>query len=366
MKESKPPGIMISGYYGFGNAGDEAILASIVRQLKKNIPGVRIIVLSESPLETAAAFDVESHNRKDMLGIMRRMSKIDLLISGGGGLIQDSTGFSTVTYYLGIVQMAKMLGKKVMFYAQGLGPLNLSKSRKFAAFVMNQVDFITFRDEDSVTLAREIGVTKPPIHVTGDPVFALEAPGDDILDPVAKAEKLEPGAFRLGISVRPWKTDSDYIADIAKTADFFVKEKKAFVYLFPFQESQDLEICKKIQRQMENTARIIPRKYPVDVMLGLMGRMDMVLGMRLHSLIFSVVQNTPAAGISYDPKVSALCEIAGLPYLHLDVVTKDSIMDLALSVYEKKDDIKWNLPAKSSVLKEKAEKNTQLLIENLL
>jgi polysaccharide pyruvyl transferase CsaB len=365
VKEKKQPHIMISGYYGFGNAGDEAILASIVKQLKKKIPDVKITVLSESPAATAAEFDVESHNRKDMFGIMRLMGKTDLLISGGGGLIQDSTGFSTVTYYLGIVQMAKLMGKKVMFYAQGLGPLNLSKSIQFARFVMNQVDLITFRDEDSVRLARDIGVKKPPIHVTADPVFALTAPGDDILDPIVAAEKFEPGVFRLGISVRPWKTDCDYIDCIAKTADFFAKEKKAMIYLFPFQDSQDLEVCKKIQRKMDNTARLVLRKYPVDVMLGLMGRMDMVLGMRLHSLIFSVVQNVPAGGISYDPKVAALCDIAGLPHLKLDVLTCDSFLELALSVYNKKDDIKWNLPAKSNVLKEKAEKNTDLLLECL-
>lgn len=355
------PTIMISGYYGFGNAGDDAILAAMVQQMKANIPDVRIIVLTEAPHLTATEYDVETHNRKDLVGIFSKMKNIDLLVSGGGGLVQDSTGFATVAYYLGIVTMAKMRKKKVMLYAQGLGPLQLKKSRDLAKFVMNQVDLITYRDEESYALSKEIGVVKPPIYVTADPVFAIVPPSDETLEPIILSEKLDTKCLKFGISVRPWKTKIDYQKIIADVAYYFYKNYDAKIFLIPFQDTQDMEICRAIQRKMENPAHIIPRKYPIPIMLGLVGKMDLVLGMRLHSLIFSITQNVPCAGISYDPKVANLMEVMGLPYLHLDEVTEEKLKDITMSIYEKREEIRWNMTAKSRVFKERANKNIELM-----
>jgi len=84
--------IMISGYYGFNNTGDEAILKSMVRAFKEKIPRIKMVVLSHSPLQTSQTYQVKAINRLHLIDIMRCLRDTNLFISGGGGLLQDSTG----------------------------------------------------------------------------------------------------------------------------------------------------------------------------------------------------------------------------------------------------------------------------------
>jgi polysaccharide pyruvyl transferase CsaB len=353
--------IMISGYYGFGNAGDEAILAAMTQQLKEQIPEVRIIVLSQNPEETAGEYGVESFSRTDLKGIFHLMGKIDLFVSGGGGLVQDSTGFTTVLYYLGLVKMAKMRGKKVMLYAQGLGPLNLGRSRMVAKLIMNQANLITYRDEKSRHLSEKLGITKPPVHVTADPVFALHPPPHEILAPIIEAEGMNTEKFKLGISVRPWASDVDYIDLIAMLADSYIRENDAEVFIFPFQESQDMEMCRKLAGKMENPAKVIEKRYSIPELLGLMGQMDMTLGMRLHALIFSIIQGVPTVGISYDPKVSTLMGIMGLPWVDVQSFSKRDLFNAVAEVYLKRKKMKDEILDRSSELKKQANRNVEFL-----
>jgi polysaccharide pyruvyl transferase CsaB len=357
--------IMISGYYGFGNAGDEAILAAMIQQMREHLDDPRIIVLSESPEETAKEYGVESFQRKNYPGIFRLMGEIDVFVSGGGGLVQDATGFNTVVYYLSLVQLAKLRGKKVMLYAQGLGPLHLKKSRDVARFIMNQADMITFRDEKSKLLSESIGIKKPPVHVTADPVFALRPPEPSILDPIAKEEEIFPDRFNLGISVRPWDSGIDYLMLIASLADSYALENNANIFIFPFQETQDLEVCEKLKAKIQSPCRIIPRKYPIPVLEGLLGRMNLTIGMRLHSLIFSTVMGVPSVGVSYDPKVSVLMGIMGLPWVDVTKFSKKELFDASSGIYLKQGSIKERLLKKSEELKELADNNIEFLKELL-
>ena len=140
--------IIISGYYGFGNLGDEAILISIIDRLNTEIENPEIVILyTKAESEILKSYkNVRCVHRMNPLAIFFEMINADLVISGGGGLLQDSTGFTTVLYYLGIVKMALFLRKKVLFYAQGIGPLNLDKSKKLITNTLNKVNFITVRD----------------------------------------------------------------------------------------------------------------------------------------------------------------------------------------------------------------------------
>lgn len=357
----KPTTIMISGYYGFGNAGDEAILAAIIQGLKREIPDVNIIVLSDSPSDTIREHKVKSHDRKDYIGIFGLMGSIDLLISGGGGLVQDITGFTTVVYYLSIVKMALMRGKKVMLFAQGLGPIRQNKSRMVARYVMNGVTLISYRDEESRILSQSLGIAKPPIFVTADPVFALEPAPKEAIDPIAKELGIIEGGINIGISIRPWKANSDYVNIISTITDYLALHEKANIFLFPFQDSQDMEVCKSILTKTTQKTKIVPRDYPIPVMMGLIGRMDMVMGMRLHSLIFAATQNVPCMGISYDPKVTNVMESLELPYLKINKVEEKALLEMALDTLKNREEIKKNLPEKTEVFRKNALRNFELV-----
>lgn len=115
--------ILISGYYGFDNAGDDSVLFGIIGSLKKQIPNVELAVLSNTPEDTQRLFGISSFNRWKIGTIIQEIKKSDLLIMGGGSLLQDATSPRSVIYYLGIAMIAKILRKPVIFYAQGIGPI---------------------------------------------------------------------------------------------------------------------------------------------------------------------------------------------------------------------------------------------------
>lgn len=122
--------ILVSGYYGFANSGDDALLGAIIQNMREYDPDMEITVLSKNPAETRALYGVESINRYNMFQIMSRMKKAKLLISGGGSLLQDRTSSKSLYYYLTIIRLAQTLGTKVMLYANGIGPLTREKNIK--------------------------------------------------------------------------------------------------------------------------------------------------------------------------------------------------------------------------------------------
>ncbi len=169
--------VVLSGYYGFGNAGDEAVLAAMIKALRRVEPQLSLTVLSARPEETARQYGVSAVSRTSVGAIWRAIAAADLLISGGGGLLQDVTGGGSIPYYLGVVWIAQLLKKPVFFYAQGVGPVRKLAGRLLVRRIVNRVEAITVRDGESAAELRRLGVTRPPIAVTADPVFGLEVDG---------------------------------------------------------------------------------------------------------------------------------------------------------------------------------------------
>ncbi len=331
--------IIISGYYGFGNLGDEAILISIIDRLNAEVENPEIVVLyTKAESEQLKVYkNVRCVYRMNPLSIFFEMLNADLVISGGGGLLQDSTGFTTVLYYIGIVKMALFLKKKVLFYAQGIGPLNLDKSKKLIINTLNKVNFITVRDNDSAELLKTLKIDKAPLVVTADPVISMEKLPQNKIDELVK--KYIPNFKKnnnpnIGISARPWKSDNNYIEILAKSCDELIKKYNANIYIIPFQIQQDLSVCKEIKEKMEGEAEIIipPNsedsifQFSPKEMAGIIGQMDLIVAMRLHALIFAFPFKIPSAGIVYDPKVGIFAKQAGMESFNLDSFKKEDVI----------------------------------------
>ena len=165
--------ILLSGYYGFDNAGDDAVLFAIVQALREMVKDGKITVLSNQPEKTAKEFGVNAVNRWGKKEIFRAVRNCDVLISGGGSLLQDVTSKNGILYYLGIIKLAQMLGKKVMVYAQGIGPIREPRNRKLTAKILNKVQAITVRDFESRTELLEMGVYRE-VLVAVDPVLGVD------------------------------------------------------------------------------------------------------------------------------------------------------------------------------------------------
>lgn len=129
-REDTTSKLVISGYYGFGNAGDEAMLAAILEAILDVIPNAEITVISGNPKDTMDKHGVKAISRLSPLPIIKALKGCDLLISGGGSLLQDVTSDRSLYYYLSIIRMAKWFNRPVMLYAQGIGPLLRERAKK--------------------------------------------------------------------------------------------------------------------------------------------------------------------------------------------------------------------------------------------
>ncbi len=297
--------IALSGYYGFDNAGDEALLAAICHTIRNIEPRADFVVFSGSPEKTAQLHRLRAVNRMNPWLIIRELLSSDLLISGGGSLLQDVTGPRSLPYYISIVALAKALHKRVIFYAQGIGPINRNFSRVLMHVIANKVDFITLRDEDSLALLQELGVNRPPIKVTADPVFALEPSSLDF----KQAETLlqEHGIKKdkmVGVSVRYWKALEGHQGDLARVLDSLAEKNYRIVFI-PMDYPIDLAESQRVADLMENDCIIIDKSLSSMEHIALISHFDLLIGMRLHSLIFAANRGIPFAGISYDPKIDA-------------------------------------------------------------
>ncbi|MGE5590881.1 MAG: polysaccharide pyruvyl transferase CsaB [Bacillota bacterium] len=309
---SLPYRIVISGYVGFGNVGDEAILTATVRELRSVLPDVELVVLSANPAATSRQHGVASVHRLHPLPALLRS---DLLLFGGGGLLQDYTSQRSLLYYLGIITTARLLGKRTMVYANSIGPVLRPSSARLVRLVLNGVDAITVRDRASADELSRLGVSGPPVAVTADPALLLPAVDEDQGRAFCRAQGIDPDRGPVvAISIRPWRTQG-YVEGVARLADHLAQAHGAQVVFFPVQPGQDGPVLRQTASLMEEPSRVLSEDIGLQGVLSLLSVASLAVGMRLHALIFSLVQATPAMGIIYDPKVEHFLTDTGMPSL---------------------------------------------------
>ena len=166
--------ILISGYYGFNNIGDESILRTVIDNLREKLADIDITVLSQDPAQTSEKYGVKAARRMSLWDILRCVWRCDLLLSGGGSLLQDATSGRSILYYLFILRLAQLMGKETFIYSQGIGPISDPRNRRLAASALRRASGIVVRDAKSRDLLLEIGVPEDLIHVTADPVIRVK------------------------------------------------------------------------------------------------------------------------------------------------------------------------------------------------
>jgi len=363
--------VVISGYYGYDNIGDEALLQAIVEPLREMVPDVRIIVLSAQPAKTARQYNVEAEDRFSPLRIFSALKKADLLISGGGSLLQDVTGPFTIPYYLSIVALAKMLDKPVMFYAQGIGPVNRGFSKALVRLAADRAELITLRDEESKHILEQLGVRRPPVMVTADPVFGL-AGGKTADSADESAALLHDFGLNKGskpiaaIAAREWQGLTGYKTALAAAADYLAAGGWEVV-LLPMQFPADLKTCEEIRGLMRKPVKVIDRHPSASELMALTREFDLLIGMRLHALIFAAANLVPHIGLSYDPKVRQFMEQVHQPVItDISAVTAEALIKYIDDVVSEKDEIKKNLTAITALLRERARENSIQAVKILL
>ena len=309
--------ILISGYYGFNNIGDESILRTVIDNLREKLPDIDITVLSQDPAQTSAKYGVKAARRMSLWDIFRSVLHCDLLLSGGGSLLQDATSARSILYYLFILRLAQLMGKKTFIYSQGIGPISDPKNRRLTASTLRRTSGIVVRDAKSRDLLLEIGVPEHLIHVTADPVIRVKkadpSMGLTILEQEGCPRK--EGVLTVGWAVKARRRDPLFLKEIEKAILWLREEYGAESVLIPFFHSEDLGVCEAIANDLDGHVGCLRQKYLSEEALSIIGGMDVLVGIRLHSLIYAAVMGVPMIGISYDPKVDSFLSSIQQPTL---------------------------------------------------
>ncbi len=310
--------IVISGYYGYGNSGDEAVLQSILSalaQVSDRELTIEPVVLSADPDWTCKTYGVQAVHRMRLGEIWRTLGRSDGLISGGGSLLQDATSTRTIPYYIAMIKLAQWLRKPTFIYAQGIGPVH---RRMFYPLIRNAFKksaYVSVRDHESASLLAQMGVIADRIDIVPDPVMGMK-PLD--ADSAGSEGSLTSEWPVVGISVRHWNKDHSELKAVAEALNELSSRRKVHLRFLPFHHPHDLEASLDVLRYMgiEWTddadlkqklealgISMVYQEHP-QAMQSLVAECDVLVGMRLHSLIYAASQYVPVVGIAYDPKIN--------------------------------------------------------------
>lgn len=285
------------------------MLAGLLTGLRQQRPDLRPVVLSANPRATAALHQVEARPRSP-LGVWRALGGARLLISGGGSLVQDVTSARSAAYYLTVMLAAAARGIPVAVVGAGIGPIRRSWVRWLAGRAFARAGAISVRDAGSAGALEDLGV-RAPIHRGADLAFlAPPAPESRVRDLLAR-HGLDGAPARIGVALRPWPGLWDPgglgrgIRRVAETC-------RARVAVFIFDRRRDRAISEAVASSSGGV--LIDIDTPADL-LGVVGAMDVMVGVRLHALVCAAAQGVPGVALAYDPKVKAFMREAELPAL---------------------------------------------------
>lgn len=293
--------------------------------------------------------------------IISTLRNADLLLSGGGSLFQDVTSAGSMAYYLGLIWLAKRMGKKVMVYAQGVGPINHKACRRAARRVLDRVDLITVRDAASKQYLIELGVKRPDIKVTADASFAIQPAPSEEAQSILTAAGAPEDVPLIGVALRPWQEQAKWLPSIACGLDAAAARVGAALVFLPMQRDQDLAVAVRVAAEMSAPSVVISNQIGPAQALAVIGRMSLVVGMRLHALIFGASMDVPFVGISYDPKVEAFIqEATGHAPLRLDLLSAADVTARVIDAWEHKADYAGQIRARVQRYKSAALENAEL------
>ncbi len=326
--------ILISGYYGFENFGDDAILYSILNEIKKIFPQSDITVISNNPDLIKKEYNTNSIYRFDFKKIVKYLSSSDIFISGGGSLLQDITSLNSLCYYLTLIWLAKNFKNKIYIFAQGIGPIKTFVGKVLLTKILKKADLITVRDKQSKEYLNKLKIKS---ILTSDPVWNIDK-NSEILRQAAKPNK------KVGVQLREWDSLSERdLENLCSGLKALLEEDNYIsdLVLLSLQDSKDLKILQKFKKLVNNDIPELNVKIindaSIDNAFDIINSLDYFIAMRFHAVLAAMKLNVPVLPVVYDPKVKSISEEAGIPYIEIGFISEKDLKRKLKSLAERQD-----------------------------
>lgn len=346
-----------AGTFSHLHAGDEAILATMANDLRSLAPGADLAVVSANPSGALAPYGIREIHSQDITQIINAAQASGLLILGGGGLFHDYGGVDLSNlltkshhgqgFYLGFALLATLLNKPLMMYGVGVGPLQSELGRSTVRLAFEQAHIATVRDQESKELLESLGIAGERIQVTADPAFNFQPAADErveqLLGSIAKTSFARP---LVGVALRPWElgvAPNYWEHEVAAALDRFLEQYGGAIIFVPFHRKDELpdsdrDVSERVRSRMkyQSQTMICADECRPEEKAGLLKQCDLVLGMRLHSLIFAIKFGVPAVALSYDAKVAnVMTSVQSSEYtINLDALTAERLTALLGRAYQ--------------------------------
>ena len=300
--------VVVFGYFGCGNIGDETNLLHLITLLREIDAGISITVISADPATTAQQFGVAAVHKYDFKGICRALQEAGLLIGGGGSLFQDRSSLRSLCYYSALVLLAKQLKVKVFLYGQGIGPIRSRLGKSIARLALSRADLITVRDRVSIIALADLNVKRPEIHFTAEPLLVKDQVAKQLVTSYWERINYRK-RFKVGLIIQ----ETNVVKK--KFWDGFINclnwDHNVELFLLNL-DKKDWEFNQKLASYHD--INLLDKITSWEDLQTVIGGFDLVLSTRLHGLVAAVVQGIPCYGLAVDPKIDGFCLQWGIPF----------------------------------------------------
>lgn len=374
--------IIVSGYYGFDNMGDDSILDTLTEHLMTAMPGVRITALTRRPCASAVRYGVRCVGRMNLFSIIREMRRSRLLISGGGSLFQDSTSSKSLKYYSFIINLARRMGMKTYIYANGVGDIGYESNRRLTKTTFERADRVTLRDMESAEELVSIGVPREKLLLTADPAFMLLPYAEEEAEKLCRRFGLREGVKYFAVSLRRFEgaqrrayDEETLIGEAVRTCAHTAKKYGAVPVFVVMQPDFDRDISRIASEKLKgehgvDSLIIEPSSgrelYTVLCGCGRINRFEFVCGMRLHILIYACCGAIPIVGLSLDPKINSFVRSMDESCLiMIPGMTSDALVGIFDSIMDERDKYSSRIARAVSPYRMEAEGDIDAAVEML-
>ena len=349
MEAARGPSVLILCGDAEHNLGDRAILQATCQELRALRADLSLTVVARDARLAAEDFGATAIRPgwRGLLRLGRALAASDLVLCGGGGLFQDDDSLIKMPYWGLRVALARLLAPRLVGYALGVGPLGAASSRLFARLAFACMEQVSVRDRFAQAVAQAL--TRKPVVVLPDPALLLHPAAPAAAQAYLAAHNVPTdGRPLIGVAPRRWfpprrrivphrmavrlgfedeqssAAGERLVGLLADVLDRLVRRHDAYILFLPtycLPHEGDDRIGAQILGRMASPSGQVLRIDGAPLYKAVAGRLDLLLGGRMHPTVFAAAAGTPVVGLAYNPKFRGLFELLGCPDRVLDATS---------------------------------------------